>query len=139
MTHWYKKLGTETFESIFIPLDIDDLNALQKANKANYRGSTVTLVEAELARLKALETKLDEAILTLGGVAFVKLNTRSPKDAVLERKNPRVASIIESRLAKIKERSIDEYIKFLNDDNEQMICVLEAASEAMLSRTGKVS
>eukprot|EP01122_Echinamoeba_exundans_P001839 TRINITY_DN11823_c0_g1_i1.p2 TRINITY_DN11823_c0_g1~~TRINITY_DN11823_c0_g1_i1.p2 ORF type:complete len:373 (-),score=76.72 TRINITY_DN11823_c0_g1_i1:1588-2706(-) len=138
MTHWYQKLAdaNETFRSIFIPLETDDLRALDKANSANYRGSSIRLTEDQTARLKSLETRLDEAIASLGGQAFVKLNTRSPKDAVVERKHPRMAARITQHLDDLQATDPAAYQSFLVDGNKQMILVLESASEAMRSKTG---
>jgi hypothetical protein len=140
MTHWYQQLAdaNETFRSIFIPLETEDLQALNKANSANYRGSSLKLTDEEMARLKGLERRLDDAIASLGGQAFVKLNTRSPKDAVVERKNPRMAARITQHLDHLQATDPAAYQQFLTDDNKQMILVLESASEAMRSRTGAV-
>lgn len=136
MTHWYTKLGAETFRSIFIPLNAGDLRALNRANSANYRGSNIKLTADEQNSLARLVTRMDEAIASLGGQAFIKLNTRSPKDAVIERRHPKVVSLIQKRLDTLQQTDDAAYKRLLTDDNDQMVLILESASEAMKSESG---
>ena len=137
MSKWYKGIEAETFKSEFLPLTINDLVAITQAVKTHYRGSTIRLTENEKETTAKLEAQLDAAIAAFGGSAFVKLNTRSPKDAVVERAHPQVVRYIEDHLNEIKQRSQEEYLGFLKDDNRQMALVLEAATNAMRASSGK--
>ena len=79
--NWYAALEHHTFPTVFFGLCISDAEAVV----AEYRARWLHAPSASAmmaAALRRLTTKLDESIAEVGGAAFVRLSSRSPKDAV---------------------------------------------------------
>eukprot|EP00727_Mastigamoeba_balamuthi_P001217 m51a1_g11092 hypothetical protein (772) ;mRNA; r:25726-31327 len=77
---WYDRLREHTFRTLFVALGPDDAQALVENHdrEAHARGRHRRAVPA----LAALAQRLDAAMREMGCPAFVRLNTRSPKDAL---------------------------------------------------------
>jgi len=77
---WYQTIKEHTFESVFIDLDENIINQL--INAFTNRKSSNNGLEKEL---NSLENSLDDAIHLFGNEgAFIKLESRSPKDAIFD-------------------------------------------------------
>lgn len=72
MDQWYDRLAAHTFSTRFVPLSVADARVLVAAHKKKTSGVSLTCAAL-----------LDEAITAFGGRAFVKLSSRSPKDATV--------------------------------------------------------
>ena len=102
---WYNgSLKEHTFETQFVELSETEIDAM-------VRGSQFLDIEKPLSSdqqlaLDELEKRLDGAVETFGEAgAFVKLSTRSPKDAIFYRND--VDFVTEIRLAVINELEIE--------------------------------
>ena len=111
---WYERLKHVTFPTEFIPLSRDDAKAMCVAYKQ----------KQEKAHFSALVEQLDAAIGRFGGVAFVKLSSRSPKDATVGGEATR--ALFRTHLAVSKEQ----------DDNAKFICLNRAHIDALSVRSG---
>ena len=79
--NWYAALEHHTFPTVFFGLCCSDAEAVVAEYRARWLHappSSATMAAA----LRRLTTKLDESIAEVGGAAFVRLSSRSPKDAV---------------------------------------------------------
>lgn len=98
ISQWLPVLEDLTFETRFLDLSHDDSKALQKytENSRMIASHSAPLVEgdrlpevsgrlspAQRASVKDLRSRIDEALASLASPAFVRLDTRSPKDGVL--------------------------------------------------------
>jgi len=115
--NWYEKLKEFTFKTNFIPLDLDEAIAISKykeitvlfsriqmqemSNPNTYaiadwmNGAPLTpditpfISEEEKSVISKLTHKLENAVQSVGGTAFIKLSSRSPKDSALGSKKMR--------------------------------------------------
>lgn len=102
---WYTQLAEHTFETEFITLSDDEVRAIVRLSDFSTLDSEfgAPTPEDEVA-LENLATRLDKCIKQWGeDGAFVKLDTRSPKDAVVDRTKDeahveRVMSLVEQEL-----------------------------------------
>ena len=103
---WYNgSLKAHTFETQFVELSEAEIDAMTKGSQ--FLGIEKPLSSDQQLALDELEKRLDVAIKEFGEAgAFIKLNTRSPKDAVFYRND--VDFITEIRLAVINELEIEE-------------------------------
>jgi len=104
-----------------------------KVIQSNWISSTVIPTEEELKLVAGVEDRIDDIVKELGGEVFVKLNTRSPKDAVFERRNPNVERFLLEELEQLKKKKPTEKI----DDNDELILLTRAATRGMRVTTGK--
>lgn len=102
---WYNgSLKEHTFETEFVELSETEIDAMVKGSQ--FLGIEKSLTSEQQSALDELEKKLDAAIGKFGeSGAFIKLNTRSPKDAIFYRND--VDFVTEIRLAVINELEIE--------------------------------
>ncbi|XP_065886483.1 uncharacterized protein [Dysidea avara] len=102
---WYDgNLKGHTFETEFVELTTAEIDAMVRGSQ--FLDMEKSLTDDQQVALVELEKKLDTAIKKFGGVgAFVKLSTRSPKDAIFYRND--VDFITEVRLAVINEMEVE--------------------------------
>ncbi|KAH3765875.1 Ras subfamily protein [Pelomyxa schiedti] len=75
---WYEALKEHTFRSSFLSISYDEARAIVNKNRHN-------VTEAEQAIIDSLQERLELLMKTeYPGGAFMKLNTRSPKDVPLD-------------------------------------------------------
>lgn len=82
---YYDVIKTHTAASAWIALQPDDVTLLLRLcglAKSRAMGMVTRETQQEAAGREALEDKVGALIRELGGRAFVKLSTRSPKDAI---------------------------------------------------------
>lgn len=77
---WYEAIKEFTFETRFVELPPEAVQALLRAHDA--RSAQRTLEPAHATVVEQLREQVEEAIEALGGAAFVRISTLSPKDAV---------------------------------------------------------
>ena len=77
-----KQLKHLTFETQLFPLSISEAQALQSSYGV-FKGKQAAITESESKLLESLEDKLNSAVTHYPDGAFVRLSTRSPKDAGL--------------------------------------------------------
>lgn len=102
---WYDgSLKEHTFETEFVELSEAEIDAMVIGSQ--FLGIEKSLSSDQQLVLDELEKRLDTAIKKFGETgAFIKLNTRSPKDAIFYRND--VDFITEVRLAVINELEIE--------------------------------
>ena len=102
---WYNgSLKEHTFETEFVELSEGEIDAMVRGSQ--FLGIEKSLSSDQQLALDELEDRLDTAIKIFGEAgAFIKLNTRSPKDAVFYRND--VDFVTEVRLAVINELEIE--------------------------------
>jgi len=102
---WYNgSLKEHTFETEFVELSEREIDAMVRGSQ--FLGIEKTLSSDQQLALDELEKRLNTAVEKFGEAgAFIKLNTRSPKDAVFYRND--VDFITEIRLAVINELEIE--------------------------------
>ena len=92
---WYEALRDHTYETWFVELDAAETSALHRAASAGR-------IEGERQALASAQARVDEALALAGPSAFVKLNTRSPKDVVMGADgDPAVVDVV---LGRVRER-----------------------------------
>jgi len=102
---WYDgSLKDHTFETEFVDLTTTEIDAMVRGSQ--FLDMEKSLTDDQQVALGEVEEKLDLAIKRFGGVgAFVKMSTRSPKDAIFYRND--VEFITEIRLAVINEMEVE--------------------------------
>jgi hypothetical protein len=75
---WYEKLEEYTFKSVELNLTFKEAKKLLK-NHQTYVSSQYKDI-GNLKELENLEVKINNVLKTFSDGAFIKLNTRSPKD-----------------------------------------------------------
>ena len=78
---WYEILKSVTFPSVFEPLSQAEARAMIKEYRCRYCGDVEPGIDERRALL-ALMDRLDGMFAAVGGSAFVRLSSRSPKDAI---------------------------------------------------------
>lgn len=122
---WLEQLGGHTFRTDYFLLSVDEATALKNSFKS--------LTKAESDLLQQLEKKIDVLLQNFGGVGFVKLSTRSPKDAVFELKNQKVLVELEKEFSNVlKSKGVDN---ITNDD--RLLAMTNAANRCMKVHSGK--
>lgn len=103
---WYDgSLKEHTFETEFVELSEADIDAMARGSQ--FLGIEKSLSDEQQLALDNLEKRLHTAIEKFRGEgAFIKLNTRSPKDAMFYKND--IDFITEIRLAVINELEIEE-------------------------------
>jgi len=76
ITSWYPHMKHLTAPTSFVEASKAEIQALVFAS------DSATAAQANQGDLRTLEAKLDRAIEEQGGVAFIKIETRSPKDVL---------------------------------------------------------
>src|SRR5688572_14012731 len=80
---WYENLKEHTFPTISVPMTFSEGEALIKMyhkSTGSSLFSAVTIEKTDLDAIASLEKKMDDVLKNMQHGAFVKLNTRSPKD-----------------------------------------------------------
>ena len=77
MDKYYESVEAFTFRTLFIAISQEDVRAL-----LSFFTHPERLDPQQKALLDALSRKMDQGIAQVGGEAFAKLSSRSPKDAV---------------------------------------------------------
>jgi hypothetical protein len=130
MNTWYENIKEHTFPSFEIDLGVKEIDCILSHHRSNF---TVRinhhLSDVEKETLKQLEVRIDEILQNMdGGAGFVKLSTRSPKDAVFERSHP----VVERYLNEVIANNIEN-----REDNNLLIILTQACNNAMKIRSGK--
>jgi len=84
---WYTAIQPHTFETHFVPLAIDEARAMAKRYKSSKVDDRVQLTEEEANLIEAVNKKISVSIDELKSrnkTCFVRLSSRSPKDAGLD-------------------------------------------------------
>ena len=102
---WYSgSLKEHTFETEFVEVSESEIDAMVRGSQ--FLGIEKSLSSDQQLALDELEKRLDTAIEKFGEAgAFIKLNTRSPQDAIFYRND--VDFVTEIRLAVINELEIE--------------------------------
>ncbi|KAL6066399.1 hypothetical protein QOT17_009587 [Balamuthia mandrillaris] len=132
---WYEPIKDFTFKTVFLPLKQDSAAALSRACLVRLSGGTEQQVlehaqDGEL--LEELERVLEEAIRPFreaGNAAFVKLSSRSPKDATV------ASGKTDALYQEIIERFQQE--GRVIDDNAKVCALYEAHLSALKVFSGK--
>jgi len=129
---WYTYLEAETFPTIFFPLEPEEISAILHTytlhNKKDLSSSEEEQIKGAKKVISHLEDKLDRELprnVSLRGGAFVRLSTRSPKDAVLML--PALKNELQNELRDIPP----------GDENADSIAWYCAVIKAMRVKTGK--
>jgi len=127
---WYKHIREFTFVSEFLDLNEDEAKAIHSVIKSSWINSTHTPSQDDLNKVQQVERRVESAVIKFGGKAFVKLNTRSPKDAVYEIKNDKVSEILDPLLKELqKKKNVTE--------NDELIAFFSSCNKAMMVTSGK--
>ena len=104
MNEYYDAVQDLTFRTEFLPISSDQVQVLMK-----YFSNPNLLSDNQKEIIQQLETTLNESIKRMGGQAFVKLASRSPKDAA--DKLPHVIiPILQDQLARFPSSSNGEFL-----------------------------
>jgi hypothetical protein len=132
ISSWYDSLKDHTFQSSFVVVS----PACARAMLDVHHKSESSNVRNEL--LVALEAQLDTAIKEVGGKAFVKLNTRSPKDVpIYDFENAKLKQLLDENLALVPsnlselERENLEVAAFVSA-SQQVLCVAKGSDALSL-------
>jgi len=109
---WYDQLKDLTPQTIFVHLSLEDAKALYEACNYHYDTIKTEIAPNYLTRLDQIAQRVDDAITTLGGQAFVKLSTRSPKDALSGSVNERMVMLYREALQKSDKSPNQDVIAF---------------------------
>ena len=103
LDNYYESTKHLTFDTTFIPLTKEEVQALVKE-----LSNPSKLTEEQKEVIKSISMKIDEAITKYNGKAFVKLASRSPKDAA--DKLPHILPILKKELEKQDSTHNGEFI-----------------------------
>jgi hypothetical protein len=112
---WYDDLREHTFYTKSVSLSYEEAKALSQYHY--FITQSMEISHESLERVKGIEQRIDEAInsderLAIG--AFIKLNTRSPKDVVLyDFSNENVAELVKKELAMLYAQRTNQSIEDL--------------------------
>eukprot|EP01094_Clydonella_sp_ATCC50884_P021166 TRINITY_DN458_c0_g1_i3.p1 TRINITY_DN458_c0_g1~~TRINITY_DN458_c0_g1_i3.p1 ORF type:complete len:228 (+),score=56.62 TRINITY_DN458_c0_g1_i3:65-748(+) len=133
---WLEALSEHTFETHFVALSEAHADAILRHHKLTAVPASLLSIEqqAALGRNQAvlddLAASIDEAIAKVGGVAFVRLSSRSPKDAVLQ------SGRMEACFAELQAEVRADYPQ--GDEIElERIAFIRACGRALRVKTGK--
>jgi hypothetical protein len=138
---WYDGLEEHTFRTIFVPLSLEEGNALLWSQREHaktelktskiYKNDTKDMEAKYKALLQSLERRIDEAAKQFPGGFFIKLNTRSPKDA----------PIYQFRQQEMKDRLVRSYAELRAtsewDDNAETLVYLRTLNEVLRLTSGR--
>ena len=145
---WYEQLRAHTFETWFITLTADDIETLL-SGASECRGKPLAAVRrwVEQGGAPSLRQRLQTSFDEVGEPAFVKLNTRSPKDVVVdafdeEEVVQRVTSDV-ARLLRTAPRDEQDAVSrlmaaFVTSCTDLLRCDDAAASLALLLRSRRM-
>lgn len=85
----------------------------------------------DLLLIDGIRSKLDSVIQSFGGLAFVKLSSRSPKDAVFDMFNARTAALLDENLQRIDYSS---HVSKDQMDCAELLAFFSAANACMCVR-----
>lgn len=108
---WYEKLNDHTFKTLSVPLYVKEAHALIELYRIKLLKNS-TLSETSQEHLETLTKRLDEVLSKFQHGAFVKLNTRSPKDVPhSDYENPKYRKILDEELKKFKDLTPNNVIR----------------------------
>ncbi|PRP86639.1 hypothetical protein PROFUN_05118 [Planoprotostelium fungivorum] len=130
---WYEALKAYTFPTTFLPLNELECQCIVDAYEDYKQGSTkITDDPQKIETLEVLKAKIDEemkrVMIKEGDGAFVRLSTRSPKDAVL-RDETKIKKLLDLEM---KNLGVTSY----EDVEHTMIAVIRAAIKCMRVTSG---
>jgi len=96
---WYEAIREFTFETLFVELAPLGVDALLQAHNARSTGCPLNAQSADT--ITALAKAVDEAIANVGGAAFIRISTLSPKDAVIWM-HSKLQPILQAELAHVE-------------------------------------
>jgi hypothetical protein len=129
MNTWYYDIEDLTFPTTFIQLTPEIIGASINASSYNTRRKTEPTSTSNV--LESLEAEIDKQLQEFGGAAFVKLNTRSPKDVVFESKNDKVEELLRAEITKLQ--ATNQTITA----NDELIAFIKAGTHAMKYTSGR--
>jgi len=119
ISSWYDDLKEHTFKTVFVDLTFDEAGAILSRS---YNKTEAT--QDELDTLEHLKEKIDEALEQFPNGAFMKLNTRSPKDVpVYATKDEQLKELLKEELTKVtglSRDSVKEVNAFIIATNKYM-------------------
>ncbi|KAG2378917.1 hypothetical protein C9374_008065 [Naegleria lovaniensis] len=136
---WYQQLEKYTFRTVSVELKFEEAKALISLIKLNQSSNERVasdfkhrLTDSELKLLKNIEERIDDCMKQheemFKNGAFVKLNTRSPKDVPWrEHENPIYQQLVQIEMDQLQE----------NTPNHVYIAFLKAMNKSMRVRNGK--
>ncbi|KAL6050059.1 Cell division cycle protein 123 [Balamuthia mandrillaris] len=149
LENWYSQLQQYTFETAFLNLSLEEARsilAVHKCNKSHQPQQQEQDAEAaeQQSVLASLSQRIDEALKPFvveegaGGGAFVRLSSRSPKDATIA--GEKTMQLFEEELERMEEREQKEEgqsgINVREDENSRLVALLVASTKVMMVRTG---
>eukprot|EP01112_Ceratiomyxa_fruticulosa_P017448 TRINITY_DN5433_c0_g2_i4.p1 TRINITY_DN5433_c0_g2~~TRINITY_DN5433_c0_g2_i4.p1 ORF type:complete len:381 (+),score=68.64 TRINITY_DN5433_c0_g2_i4:894-2036(+) len=125
---WYESLKEHTFKTVCTPLKFDEAQRILKRGFGQQDNSE----EDQLNELSSLESRIDELLSqNFPNGAFVKLDTRSPKDVVIyDYKNEGIQQAIDEQLKILPSDSLEDF-------NSQVTAFVKATNISMKINSGR--
>jgi len=139
MESWYHILEDCTPKTEFVSLSIPQAMALYDLCHYYYSGTKQDQLDSNKQNVLAnIETEIDKKIQGFGGKAFVKLSTRSPKDAYTSTVNQKMTDIYLQELKKSDGTPNGDLCAFSNAG--RLVSVVHSGKEALeiLQRSSRI-
>lgn len=131
---WLDSVASHTARTTHFPLGREAAVCLHKMHRQSVQGVLGELTPAERSTLAALEAEIDEHIRNFGGVAFLKISSRSPKDITLG--DEALVARAQQLLADEEWLAATGLASMPASDNARLGAVLQAGQENMGSHSG---
>jgi hypothetical protein len=128
---WYEPLKEFTMKTIFVPISLQEAELIYDICEFKKNN----LSEEKEKMIKKIETNLDNALKEFNMKAFVKLSTRSPKDAIVDISNLKMKETLLELLKQSKTPNEDT-IAF---SNAKRICSVFTSGKEVLDLFSKSS
>ncbi|KAJ5068037.1 cell division cycle protein [Anaeramoeba ignava] len=99
---WIEAIKEHTFKTKILPINLQTIEALINAHKDLKKTGEIS--EEQKKTLEILKNQLSKEIKEIGGEAFIKLETRSPKDSVYEQPNSKAENFLFEKLLQVHQK-----------------------------------
>jgi hypothetical protein len=135
--HWYSLLEPFTFPSQFLTLYFDEAQALsmrQQDPNGSYKKYKPELHDSIISNL---EQRIDNCLLSLDcNSVFVRLSTRSPKDASLKN-TEKVEQILRERIQQMSQEFELNNYSVVERENLETLCLVHSFHQALKVQSGQ--
>ncbi|KAL6050058.1 Cell division cycle protein 123 [Balamuthia mandrillaris] len=143
LENWYPQLKEYTFETTFLNLSPEEARAIvstyQQKQRQECGKEQAKAEEEELHLLSQLKERINNAIKAFvggegeDGGAFVRLSTRSPKDATIA--GDKTMRLFEEELERMEQEEQVENAR--EDENARLVALIVASTKAMMVCSGE--
>ncbi|KAL6078085.1 Cell division cycle protein 123 [Balamuthia mandrillaris] len=144
LENWYPQLKEYTFETTFLNLSQEEARAIvstyqQKQRQECGKEQPAAEEEEQLHLLSQLKERINDGIKAFvggegeDGGAFVRLSTRSPKDATIA--GDKTMRLFEEELERMEKEEQVENAR--EDENARLVALIVASTKAMMVRSGE--